>query len=106
MELSPSPQPVDQDDPFLDLLIERLRSKGKRLLATISAEDLALVTGPPRTEYSKKRDRARKTKGGSPPRDYDGIEALVDLAALIKEEHPNLHDLWKSIYKLSAMVKN
>jgi hypothetical protein len=68
---------------------QRLRriSAMERFARTLSADDFAGISSQSEKIQYTHIHKARKRKGGSPPRDYYGVEILIDFRQALEQQN-------------------
>jgi hypothetical protein len=85
---------------------ELWRERAIGLLRKIDVVDLAGVTPPgERIQYETKERSRIKVKGGAPPIDYSGVEALVDLSAEVREADPDTKVIIRNVVYLRSLFR-
>ena len=87
-------------------LREMWRERALLLLKKIDCSDLAGVTPPgERIQYETKERSRIKVKGGSPPIDYSGVEALVDLTNEVVLPDPDTKTIIRNVVYLRSLFR-
>lgn len=87
---------------------ERILRQAGELVRGFSVEEIALIQRRrgEQTVYSGSGPhKAPKRKGGSPPIDYDAVEAFADLQLELGRENPDYQIITRNYFYLRALLR-
>lgn len=83
-----------------------MERKARQLIKEFSVEEIALVQRRKDTTlYTGDRHKAPKRHGGSPPVDYEAVEAYTDLAMELERANPDQQVITRNFFYLKALLR-